>query len=115
MAKYTCRNCRKTFNSEIDNIICPVDCPNCGELKSVYRGTLKSLKCAEDYSKKIKELIPKMKSLANRFSELYNEYRMLRETVRRYEWRGIVEKDESLDYKIPSFVEKFYSSRKKRK
>ena len=108
--RYTCRNCRKEFYLEK----APESCPDCKCTNSIYKGTLKSLECAEHNIAIIKTIIPEMDKRMEEFSEIYSLYCTCREVIRAYEMRGIIPKGACPIYKLPSLTENFYKSRKKK-
>lgn len=107
--KYICRNCKTEYYENIT----PELCPNCGSVGTVHHGSLRSLETSEDYIHQLSLIIPEMDRLMRDFSALYADYCKIREVLRQYANRGIIDRCEIPVYYLPNFSDVFYNSRTK--
>lgn len=107
--KYRCEDCGEEFYITIK----PRFCPSCGG-SDIYRGSKKARETAAKYIVELNGIIPQMNELASELKGLYVQYMTMRETVKTYAYRGIIDADEIPVFTMPKMIDAFYESRKER-
>ena len=104
--QYFCQKCNEGFLLVQGSKYCP----KCGSVI-----TSKAEITAQNKITEMNAIMPKLKQKYNDFAILYAKYKILNETLRSYARRGIINREEIIDFNPETLTEIFHKNRKKRK